>query len=105
LRPRARVPPDVAPLERPAVATLLHLIAAEEAYNRKNGHYATLPALLQDRLATLDVQVSGNSFSRRGYRFQVVTEADGFRVTAQPRGAAGRPFVGDDTGVVRVGTQ
>jgi hypothetical protein len=87
------------------VATLLHLIAAEEAYNRKNGHYAALPELVQSRLAMLDVPVSGNSFQRRGYRFQVVTEADGFRVIAQPSGQAGRPFVGDDTGVVRVGLQ
>ena len=92
-------------MERPAVATILHLITAEEAYNRRNGRYATLPELVQSRLATLDVPVSGNSFQRRNYRFQLVVEENGFRVVAQPSGPAGRPFVGDDGGFVRVGLQ
>ena len=99
------MPRDVQPPERPAVATLLHLIAAEEAFNRKNGHYAGLGELVRDRLAMLDVPVTNNRFERRGYRFHIVVESDGFKVTAQPTGAAGRPFVGDDTGVVRVGGQ
>ena len=105
LRARSRIPPAVAPAERPAVATVLHLIAAEEAYNRKHGRYAPLSDLVQSRLAMLDVQVSGNGFQRRNYRFQLVVEDDGFRVVAQPIGPAGRSFVGDDTGVVRVGLQ
>jgi hypothetical protein len=105
LRPRARVPPDVTPPERPAVATLLHLINAEEAYHRANGRYARLQELVQSRMALIDVPIGANGFQRRNYRFQVVVEDDGFRVVALPGGPVGRAFVGDDSGNVRVGTQ
>jgi serine/threonine-protein kinase len=105
MRARARVPPDLTPAERPAVATLMHLIGAEEAYHRANGRYAPLPQLVQARMAQLDVPLTGNGFQRRNYRFQLVVEDDGFRVVAMPGGPAGRPFVGDDSGIVRVGTR
>jgi protein kinase-like protein len=104
MRARARVPPDLTPPERPAVATLMHLMAAEEAYHRANGRYAALPQLVQSRMAQLDVPLLGNGFQRRNYRFQLVVEDDGFRVVALPGGPGGRPFVGDDSGIVRVGT-
>jgi hypothetical protein len=104
MRARARVPPDLTPPERPAVATLMHLIAAEEAYHRANGRYAPLPQLVQSRMAQLDVPLAGNGFQRRNYRFQLFVEDDGFRVVAMPGGPGGRPFVGDDSGIVRVGT-
>jgi hypothetical protein len=52
----------------------------------------------------LDVPVVGNMFERRNYRFRVQLEPDGFKVVAVPR-TGGRPFVGDDTGFVRVGLQ
>jgi hypothetical protein len=104
-RVKPKVPQGLMPQERPAVATILHLISAEEAYHNKHERYGALPDLLAAQLALLDVKPSGNAFQRKGYRFSVVIEEDGFRVIAQPLGRMGRPFVGDDTGFVRVGLQ
>jgi len=99
----SKVPPGVAMGERPAVATILYLIGAEEAYNTKHGRYASLKDLLEARTAMLDVAASGNTFARRNYRFRLTVEDDGFKVEAIPSGPGLRPFVGDDTGFVRVG--
>ena len=99
----SKVPPGIAMGERPAVATILHLIGAEEAYNTKHGRYASLKDLLEARTAMLDVAASGNSFTRRNYKFRVVVEDDGFRIEAMPSAPGLRPFVGDDTGFVRLG--
>lgn len=91
--------------ERPAVATILHLIAAEEAYNTKHGRYAPLKDLIEAQAALLDVAVSGSTFARRNYKFRLVVEEDGFRVEAMPSAPGLRPFVGDDTGFVRLGVR
>jgi hypothetical protein len=104
-RTRSRIPPGLGMPERPAVATLLHLMSAEEAYNSKHGRYGSLAELVQAKNALLDVPVSGGSFSRRNYKFQIVVEEDGFRALAIPGAPGLRPFVGDDTGFVRVGLQ
>jgi hypothetical protein len=99
---RERSPRSLAPEERPAVATIRHLIDRMEAYQRKEGRYAGLAELRAAGLA-LDVPVSGNAFQRRGFRFEVTVEADGFRVTATPVSPSGRSFVGDDSGYIRAG--
>jgi hypothetical protein len=99
---RERSPSRLAPVERPAVATIRHLIDRMEAFHRRQGRYAGLAELRAAGLA-LDVPVSGNSFERRGFRFEVSVESDGFRVTATPLVPSGRSFVGDDSGYIRVG--
>jgi hypothetical protein len=99
---RERSPRVLAPAERPAVATIRHLIDRMEAFHRREGRYAGLGDLRAAGLA-LDVPVSGNTFQRRGFRFEVTVESDGFRVTATPLSPAGRSFVGDDSGYIRAG--
>ena len=99
---RPRSPRGLAPAERPAVATIRHLIDRMEAFQRKEGRYAGLADLRAAGLA-LDVPVSGNTFQRRGFRFEVTVESDGFRITATPVSPSGRSFVGDDSGYIRAG--
>ena len=99
---RPRSPRGLAPAERPAVATIRHLIDRQEAFQRKEGRYAGLGDLRAAGLA-LDVPVSGNTFQRRGFRFEVTVESDGFRITATPLSPSGRSFVGDDSGYIRAG--
>ena len=99
---RPRSPRGLAVAERPAVATIRHLIDRQEAFQRKEGRYAGLGDLRAAGLA-LDVPVSGNTFQRRGFRFEVSVESDGFRITATPLSPSGRSFVGDDSGYIRAG--
>ena len=99
---RERSPRVLAPAERPAVATIRHLIDRMEAFHRREGRYAGLGDLRAAGLA-LDVPVSGNTFQRRGFRFEVTVESDGFRITATPVSPTGRSFVGDDSGNIRAG--
>ena len=99
---RERSPRVLAPAERPAVATIRHLIDRMEAFHRREGRYAGLGDLRAAGLA-LDVPVSGNTFQRRGFRFEVTVESDGFRITATPLSPSGRSFVGDDSGYIRAG--
>ena len=99
---RPRSPRGLASAERPAVATIRHLIDRMEAFHRKEGRYAGLGDLRAAGLA-LDVPVSGNTFQRRGFRFEVTVESDGFRITATPVSPSGRSFVGDDSGYIRAG--
>ncbi len=99
---RERSPRNLAPAERPAVATIRHLIDRMEAFHRKQGRYAGITELRAAGLA-LDVPFSGNSFQRRGFRFEVSVESDGFRVIASPLSPSGRSFIGDDSGYIREG--
>ena len=101
-RARERSPRNLAPSERPAVATIRHLIHRMEAFQRKQGRYPGLADLRAAGLA-LDVPVTGNTFQRRGFRFEVTVESDGFRITATPLSPSGRSFVGDDSGFIREG--
>ena len=101
-RARERSPRVLAPAERPAVATIRHLIDRMEAFHRREGRYAGLGDLSAAGLA-LDVPVSGNTFQRRGFRFEVTVESDGFRITATSLSPSGRSFVGDDSGYIRAG--
>jgi hypothetical protein len=100
---RPRVPRDVAPVERPAVATLLHLMFVQQAYQRQNGRYGTLQDLKAAGLLHLDVPFGNGQFERRQYRF-LMTVGDGseYKVTATPLSIGARPFLGDDSGFVRV---
>jgi hypothetical protein len=100
-RRRDRIPRNLSSAERPAVATLAHLMFAQGAYNRKHGSFGTVAQLKAEGLLRLDVPVGPDGFERGDYRFGVTVEPDGFRATAQPLSPVGRPFVADDTGLIR----
>jgi hypothetical protein len=102
-RQRPRVPPGVTMAERPAVATLLYVHSAQEAYHRKSGRYGNLRDLADANLFVLDVPFDAEAFRRARYGFRVAAEADGYRVEAAPQGpAVGRAFIVDDSGFVRL---
>ena len=101
---RERTPRQLARPEVPAVATMRHVMDRMEAFQRQKGRYPSLDEVKAAGLA-LDVPTSGASFQRRGYRFDVTTDSDGFRITATPLSPAGRTFVGDDSGYIRAGVE
>jgi hypothetical protein len=103
-RPRALSPHPLAQNERPAVATMRHIINAEEAFNKQHGHYGTL-AEMSNKTLFLDVAHQGGAFQRAGYRFNLTVTGDGFKVLAMPMSAGGRPFTGDDSGFIRAGVE
>jgi serine/threonine protein kinase len=98
---RPKVPRGVTLPERPAVATLLYLHSAEEAFHRQNARYGTLRELHGAGLLALDVPFDATGFKRARYGFRVAVEADGYRAEAMPQGPIGRPFLVDDSGFVR----
>ncbi len=98
---RERTPRNLLPVERPAVATLRHVIDAQEAYYRKTNHYGQLAELAKAGTLFLDVPLQAAGFVRRGYRFEIQTTTDGFRVSAVPLTPGSRPFLGDDSGIIR----
>jgi hypothetical protein len=101
---RPKSPRNLMPSERPAVATLRHLMNAEEAFHKRHGRYASLAELLAANLVFLDVPIRGGGFQRFGFRFELSPEgSESFRATAMPIGAGTRPFVGDDSGYIRLG--
>jgi len=103
---RERSPRDLRPMERPAVATLRHLMDREEAFKKKAGHYGTFDELARGTGLALDVPLGANSFHRKGYRFDLSVEADGFRITAVPNNPGPRAFSGDDSGyIMRAGEE
>jgi hypothetical protein len=63
--------------------------------------YGSFAELAQATGFTLDVPVSGSSFQRKGYRFDLKVEKDGFEVTAMPTSPGLRAFMGDDSGIIR----
>ncbi|HUG53519.1 MAG TPA: protein kinase [Vicinamibacteria bacterium] len=102
---RERSPRDLAPAERPAVATLRYLIDRQEAYKKGAGKYGTFGEIAKASGFAMDVPVTATSFQRRGYRFDLTVEEDAFRITAVPVGPGNRPFLGDDTGFIRAGLE
>ena len=104
-RPRDRSPRNLVPVERPAVATIRHIINAQEAYHRKRNRYGSLNEMAVAQSLFLDVPFQPTSFRRGGYNFDLTVEADGFRIVAMPTAPNGRPFIGDDSGIIRAGTE
>jgi eukaryotic-like serine/threonine-protein kinase len=100
---RPRVPRDLAPAERPAVGTLLHVAFAQQAYHRSNARYGTLHELKTAGLLRLDVPFQNGVFERAHYRFELTGGGGGsqFKITATPLTAA-RPFYTDENGFVLV---
>jgi hypothetical protein len=103
-RARERSPRQLRPVEVPTVATLRHVIVAEEAYNKRHGRYATFAEMAGQTLF-LDVPIQPDSFQRKGYKFQLEVSKDSFKVVALPTGVGPRPFIGDDSGYIRAGTE
>jgi hypothetical protein len=99
---RQRVPRDVAPIERPAVATLLHLMFMEQAYQRQNSRYGNLHELKAAGLLHLDVPFAKGQFERARYRFELTGNGSEYKATATPLVVGARPFLADDNGFVRV---
>jgi serine/threonine protein kinase len=99
---RQRVPPGVTMPERPAVATLLYIHSAQEAFHRKSGRYGSLRELADANLFVLDVPFDASGFRRARYGFRVTAETDGYRVEAAPQGPVGRAYVVDESGFVRL---
>jgi serine/threonine-protein kinase len=104
-RQRDRSPRDLVPPERPAVGTLRHVIDVQEEFHRREGRYGTLPELKSAGLLKLDVPFQARQFSRARYRFDLTLHDDGFQIIAQPTDGSLRPFVGDDSGFIRAGTE
>jgi serine/threonine protein kinase len=102
---RERSPRMIGPAERPAVATLRHLIDREEAYKKKAGRYGTFDQLARAMGLPMDVPLGTTSFQRKGYRFELTLEDDGFRITAVPSLSGLRAFLGDDSGYIRAGLE
>jgi hypothetical protein len=88
--------------ERPAVATLLYLNSAQEAFHRRSGRYGNLRELADAGVLVLDVPFNAEGFRRARYGFRVTTETDGFRIEATPLAPVGRAFLVDDSGFVRL---
>ena len=74
---------------------------AEEVHKRKTGHYGTLTDMQRSQSLVMDVQLQDRSFVRRGYRFELELESDGYKLMATPSSPGPRPFVGDDSGYIR----
>ncbi|HLA76534.1 MAG TPA: protein kinase [Vicinamibacteria bacterium] len=94
LQRRQRLPDDVSRGERPAAWVLLNLADLQAAYHARNGRYGTFTEALPGR------GVAARSFQRHHYRFDLTTEADGFKVIATPLSPGLRVLVVDDSGIV-----
>jgi serine/threonine-protein kinase len=99
--PRARSPKGLRLPERPAVATLRHLMSAQEAYARREGRYGSLSELATAGVLRLDVPLRGDGFQRRGYRFEMQLGDEEFRVHARPLLPGLRSFQGDESGRIQ----
>ena len=89
-------------MEAPAIATLRHIINAQETFKKRHHRYGTFAEMATAQSLFLDVPAQGGSFHRRGYKFELQATADSFRVVALPQVAGPRPFVGDESGYIQV---
>jgi len=94
---RSRFPRTNLPAERKAIFVLLNVISFEEAFQKMHGRYGTF----KEVLPTGDALPLPNAFQRHGYRFQLQADKGEFRVVATPMQMGLRPFVADDSGIVR----
>ena len=94
---RARFPRTNEPTERRAIFVLLNVISFEEAFQKMHGRYGNFKEVLPNG----DALPHPNAFQRHGYRFQLQADKGEFRVVATPMTMGLRPFVTDDSGIVR----
>ena len=95
---RARFPHTSDPAERRAIYVLLNVISFEEAFQKAHGRYGNF----QEVLPSAEALPHPNAFQRHGYRFQLQADKGEFRVVATPLQMGLRPFVADDSGLVRL---
>ncbi len=105
LRRREKTPTQIAPGERPAVGTLRQILNAQEAFHSKHGRYGTFAEMASAQVLFLDAPQQGGVVMRPGYRISLELANGGFRALATPTAAGGRFFVGDDSGIIRPGTE
>jgi serine/threonine-protein kinase len=91
---RSPIPRDHAPAERPGLVALLNMVRMQAAFNARTSRYGTFTETLPRAPA------SPNSLTFAGYRFDLVLEADGFRIVGTPLNTGLRPIVGTDAGFV-----
>lgn len=86
--------------ERAAVETLGLFIGAQQDFRKRNGRYGSPGDLRSGQ--SLDLAMSGgNSFIRRGYRFEVNVESNSYSITARPMSSGLRSFAADQSGDIR----
>jgi hypothetical protein len=106
LQRRELSPRPNGPGEANAIFAVRHLMNAQAMYNKRNGRYGTLSELVRAGILPLaNLSGDANAFAHRGYRFEVEAAGESFRVTAMPKGATGRPFVGDESNYIRAGLE
>jgi serine/threonine protein kinase len=94
---RARFPRTSEPAERRAIFVLLNMISFEEAFQKTHGRYGSFKEVLPGGEAL----PHPNAFQRHGYRFELQADKGEFRVVATPLTMGLRPFLADDSGIVR----
>ena len=97
MSPRPRMPG-----ERPALGTLRHIINAQEAFKKKHHRYGTFAEMAAAQTLFLDTNPQANTFTRRGYKFELQSTSDSFRVVALPQSGGLRPFVADESGYIQL---
>jgi serine/threonine-protein kinase len=103
LQQRERTPRNLTIPERPAIATMRHVMDAEDAFYRRNSRYGSFAELQKAGTLFVDVAIQPTAFLRKGYRFEVRVEGNGFSLAAVPLTPGARPFVGDDSGIIKAG--
>jgi hypothetical protein len=92
---REKVPSDVTPAEKRAVAVLLNVLQYESLHHQRTGRYGDFKQILPRQVA------NPNVLEHAGYRFDISVESDGFKVVATPQSPGLRGFVADDSGFIR----
>jgi eukaryotic-like serine/threonine-protein kinase len=100
LNKRPRSPRPQTQGEAGAIAVLRHVMNAEARHYKQNNRYVSLPDLYAADLLHVDQKPTGNSFTRKGYRFQLTVKGDEFEITATPTTPGPRPFTGSDSGFI-----
>jgi hypothetical protein len=95
---RSRFPRTSDPAERRAIFVLLNVISFEEAFQKGHGRYGNFKEVLPGG----ESLPQPNAFQRHGYRFELQADKGEFRVVATPLQMGLRPFVADDSGIVRL---
>jgi serine/threonine-protein kinase len=102
---RERIPRNVALGERPAVAALAYVMNSQEIFKKTQKRYGSFEELQRARLFNLDVPIKATEFLRRNYRIELTVKEDGYTALAIPLAAGLRPFVVDESGFIRQGTE
>jgi hypothetical protein len=92
---REKVPSDVTPPEKRAVAVLLNVLQYQALHHQRTGRYGDFKQILPRQVTTPNV------IEHAGYRFDLTVEPNEFKVVATPQAGGLRGFVTDETGFIR----